>query len=199
MAKVLYTGDTAEKFINPAYIVVQKYEDDDTWDEPTGDSYILEDVVRGTTTGSQEDNEETDIECETSDNPIYTSVKKGAHKVEAEVADTQNDLLVGLCDFVEDSTTGKVYSKSKYTKMYVKFAIVYELSDGTLVAKVYPKLLLHTNQLLEDLNENIDRIKINGTAHDISITIDEKTYRTAFYKQTGYELPTESETESEES
>lgn len=193
MAKVLYTGDTAEKYISPSYIVVQKYESDDEWDSPSGDSYILEDVVRGTTTGSQEDNDETDIECETSDSPIYTSVKKGAFKVEAEVADTQDDLLIGLCDFIEGSD-GKLYARSKYIQMYVKFAIVYELSDGSLVGKVFPKLLLHTQQILEDLNENIDRIKLNGTAHDISITVDDKTYRTPFYKETGYELPTETET-----
>lgn len=191
MAKVLYTGDTAEKYINPAYIVVQNYEDSDEWDSPSGDAFILEDVVRGTTTASQEDNDENDIECETSDSPIYTSIKKGAFKVEAEVADTQDDLLIGLCDFVEDSDSGKLYAKSKYTQKYVKFAIVYETASGSLVGKVFPKLLLHTNQILEDLNENIDRIKINGTAHDVSVTIDDKTYRTAFYKQTDYELPTE--------
>ena len=191
------TSDSAEQLINPSYIVASKYESGDEYDDPTGDAYILESVVRGTTTGSQEDNEETDIECETSNSPIVTIVEQGAFKVEAEVADTQTPLLIALCNFIQDTSTGKVYARSQYQRLFIKLDIVFKLSDGTLLAWVYPKLQLNTKLLIEELNSNVNRIKLAGTAHDIQVTVDGETVLSPFYKHPNYSLPEASE-ETEE-
>lgn len=185
------TSNVAEQLINPSYIVATVYEDGDSDGDPTGDAFIIESVIRDTTEGSQEDNDTSDIECETSDTPIYTVVKKGAFKVSAEIADTQTALLVALCDFLE-GTDGKVYAKSNYKAKYAKVDIVYELSDGTMTAMVYPKLQLNTKIMLESLNSNLNRIQLAGTARDITITVDGTTYRSPFYKDTNYSLPTAS-------
>lgn len=66
MAKI-ETNASAKKFIKPDYIVATVYNSGDTDGNPQGDSYVLEDVVEDTTSISQDDNETTDIECETSD------------------------------------------------------------------------------------------------------------------------------------
>lgn len=190
---VTYTNETSEKLYAPAYIVATLYGDGDTAGSPSGDSYILEDVIRDTTNGSQEDNDVTDIECETSDSPILSIVKRGAITIEAEVADTQADLLIALCGFASDGT--KVYAPARYQLGYIKFDIVYKLSDGSLVAWVYPKVQLNTTMLIEELNSNPNRIKLAGTARDISVTVDGETMYTPFYKETGYTLPTEESTE----
>lgn len=190
---VTYTNNTSEKLYAPAYIVATLYSDGDTAGSPSGDSYILEDVIRDTTNGSQEDNDVTNIECETSDSPILSIVKRGAVTIEAEVADTQTDLLIALCGFTSDGT--KVYAPSRYQLGYIKFDIVYKLSDGSLVAWVYPKVQLNTRMLIEELNSNPNRIKLAGTARDISVTVDGETKYTPFHKETGYTLPTEESTE----
>ena len=189
------TTNVAEQLINPSYIVAERYEDGDTDDDPTGEAFILESVIRDTTAGSQDDNDTDDIECETSDSPIYTVVKKGAFKISMEIADTQTALLVALCDFVNDSTNNKVYAKAKYTAIYARISIVYELSDGTFTAMVYPKVQLNSKLMLESLNSNLNRIQLAGTAKDITITVNGTTYRVPFYKNTNYSLPTASESE----
>lgn len=69
--KVINTGAGAVKFIKPDYIVVTLFDGTEIDESaPKGDSYILEDVVEDTTSISQDDNDTTDIECETSDSPI---------------------------------------------------------------------------------------------------------------------------------
>lgn len=186
---VNYSNSSAEQLIKPTNIVATIYNSGDTDGTPTGDAYILESVIRDTTEGSQEDNDTTDIECETSDSPIYTVVKKGAFKISAEIADTQTPLLVALCDFVEDSTTGRVYSKGNYRAIYAKIDIVFEDESGNLIAMVYPKVQLNTKLMLESLNSNINRIQLAGTARDVDVTIDGTTYKTPFYKDTSYALP----------
>ena len=108
MAKVTNTGAGAFKFIKPDYIVATLFTGSETDEaKPLGDSFILEDVVEDSTSISQDDNDTTDIECETSDSPIISIVKLGKWQLAAEIGDTQAALLAALCDFTEDAT-GKV-------------------------------------------------------------------------------------------
>ena len=190
-AKVNKTGKTAQKNIKPSYIVATLFTGKEVNDTPLGDTYILEDVVQDSVSISQDDNETTDIECETSDSPIVSIVKLGKCQVAAEVGDTQADLLVNLCGFTKSSDGKKVYAPSIYEKKHVKFDIVFKKEDGTYSAFVVPKLQLNAKITIESLNSNLGRIALAGTAQDITITVGEKDIKTPFYTEDGYTLPTE--------
>lgn len=190
------TGASAVKNIKPSYIVATVYSGGtgETDGNPKGDTYILEDVVEDTVSISQDDNETTDIQCETSDSPIVSIVKLGKWQVSAEVGDTQADLLKGLCGFKVDATGKKSYAPSLYKKMYVKFDVVFEDADGSMKAFVVPKLQLNSKVTIESLNSNLGRITLAGTAQDISVTAGSgesaETFKTAFYTDDNYTLPT---------
>lgn len=190
-AQVTNTEAKAEFDIKPSYIVATLFTGSEADDlNPAGDSFILEDIVRDTTNMSQDDNDETDIERETSDDPIYTAVTQGKRNFEAEVADTQSDLLVALAGFTVDSTSNRVYGPAKYVKKYAKIAVAFENADGTLSAWVYPKVQLNSKLLLESLNSNIGRISLAGVSKTVSVTVNGKTVYTNIYKDLKYTLPT---------
>ncbi len=185
------TNATAKKFIKPDYIVATIYKSGDTDGTPTGDAFVLEDIVEDSTSIAQDDNETTDIECETSDAPIVSIVKLGKWQVAAEIGDTQADLLVGLCGFVKDATGNKVLAPSHYSKMYVKFDVVFTNADGTTyTAFVVPKLQLNSKLTIESLNSNLGRIALAGTAQNVKMTVSEKDYMVPFYVDEAYTLPT---------
>lgn len=193
--KVIHTNTGSFKFIKPDYIVATMFtgaEVDES--KPLGDSYILEDVVEDTTSISQDDNETTDIECETSDSPIISIVKLGKYQLAAEVGDTQAELLKSLCGFIEDEAGKRTIAPSTYKPIYAKFDVVQTQPDGTkMVAYVLPKVQLNSKLTIESLNSNLAKIALAGTAKDITLTIGAKTYRTPFYINHDYTLPTATE------
>lgn len=187
---VKYTDASSMKNIKPSYIVATLFTGTETDDTPLGDSYVLEDIVEDTTSMSQDDNETTDIECETSDTPIISIVTQGKYQFSAEVGDTQADLLKDLVGFTADSTGKKVYAPAKYSKKYAKIDVVFELADGTYNAYVIPKLQLNSKLLIESLNSNLGRISLAGTATDVTVTANGKKIKTPFYVDESYTLPT---------
>ena len=86
MAKVTNTGAGALKLVKPDAIVVTLFTGAETDDIPKGDSYVLDDVIRDTTSIAQDDNSTSDIERETSDTPILSVVTSGKYQLAAEVA-----------------------------------------------------------------------------------------------------------------
>lgn len=192
MSKVINTGTNSFKFIKPDYIVATLFtgaEDDES--KPKGDSYILEDVVEDSTSISQDENETTDIECETSDSPIISIVKLGKWQLAAEIGDTQAELLKALCGFTEDTAGNRTLAPSIYKALYAKIDVVQVQSDGTkMEAYVLPKVQLNSKLTIESLNSNLARIALAGTAKDIALTVGGKTVRTPFYVDHNYSLPT---------
>ena len=195
MAKVTNTGSTAIKLIKPKYIVATLYAgtEADT-EEPTGDTYILEDVVRDTFSISQDDNDTTDIERETSDTPIKSIVTLGSWQLSAEVADTNGTLLSGLCGFTYDSTAKKAYAPSSYEERYAKVTVAFtNPKDNTkLSAYTLPKVQLNSKMTIESLNSNIGRIALAGTAQLVKVTANDKQVDTPFYAEEEYTLPANS-------
>ena len=192
MSTVINTGTNSFKFIKPDYIVATLFtgaEDDES--KPKGDSYILEDVVEDSTSISQDENETTDIECETSDSPIISIVKLGKWQLAAEIGDTQAELLKALCGFTEDTAGKRTLAPSIYKALYAKIDVVQVQSDGTkMEAYVLPKVQLNSKLTIESLNSNLARIALAGTAKDIALTVGGKTVRTPFYVDHNYSLPT---------
>ena len=189
--KVIKTGVEAVKFIKPDYIVATLFDGTESSEyAPNGDSYILEDVIEDTTSISQDDNDTTDIECETSDSPIISIVKLGKWQFAAEIGDTQKGLLTALCDFTDDSTGKKTIAPSIYRAKYAKIDIVQVQPDGTkMEAYVLPKVQLNSRLTIESLNSNLARIALAGTAKDISFPVNSETVRTPFYVDHNYSLP----------
>lgn len=181
------TGSSALKFIKPDYIVATVFAGTETDGVPTGTPYILEDVIEDTTSIAQDDNETTDIECETSDSPVVSIVKLGKWQVSAEVGDTQKALLQALCGFTTEGD--KTYAPSTYKKMYIKFDIVFKTGADSYAAYVVPRLQLNTKLAIESLNSNLGRIALAGTAQDITVTAGEKSIKTPFYLDENYTLP----------
>lgn len=192
MSKVINTGTNSFKFIKPDYIVATLFTGTETDESaPKGDSYILEDVVEDSTSISQDDNETTDIECETSDSPIISIVKLGKWQLAAEIGDTQAELLKALCGFTEDTAGNRTLAPSTYKTMYAKIDVVQVLPDGTTMeAYVLPKVQFNSKLTIESLNSNLARIALAGTAKDIALTVGAKTVRTPFYVNHKYTLPT---------
>lgn len=170
MANVKFTGKTARKLSNPKYIVVTEFLASDS-EEATGNSYILEDVLRDTTSFTQDDNDKTDIERETSDTPIKSIVKLGKRNVGATVDDWQDDVAKALAGYV--LVGNRLVAPSSYKDKYVKFAAVFDddSEDSTtgLIAAVYPKVQLDSKSLIESLNSQLAGIEIGGTAQDVDI------------------------------
>jgi hypothetical protein len=193
--KVINTGAGAVKFIKPDYIVATLFDGTETDESaPKGDSYILEDVIEDTTSISQDDNDTTDIECETSDSPIISIVKLGKWQFAAEIGDTQKELLAALCDFTDDATGNKTLAPSTYKAKYAKIDVVQVQPNGTTMeAYVLPKVQLNSKLTIESLNSNLARIALAGTAKDIALTVGAKTVRTPFYVDHNYSLPTATE------
>lgn len=193
--KVTNTGASAFKFIKPDYIVATLFDGTETDESaPKGDSFILEDVVEDTTSISQDDNDTTDIECETSDSPIISIVKLGKWQLAAEIGDTQKALLAALCDFTDDATGKKTIAPSTYKAKYAKIDVVQVQSNGTTMeAYVLPKVQLNSKLTIESLNSNLAKIALAGTAKDIALTVGAKTVRTPFYVDHNYSLPTTTE------
>lgn len=193
--KVIHTGANAVKFIKPDYIVATLFDGTESDEsEPKGNSYILDDVIEDTTSISQDDNDTTDIECETSDSPVISIVKLGKWQFAAEIGDTQKELLTALCDFTDCTTQEKTVAPSIYKVKYAKIDIVQVQPNGTTMeAYVLPKVQLNSKLTIESLNSNLARIALAGTAKDISIIVDSKTVRTPFYVKHNYSLPSPGE------
>lgn len=95
MATVKRTSPTSLQVIKPDCLVATLYTGatTETADNPAGDTFIFDEVVRDTTTISQDDNDSTTIENEFSDDPILDIVSLGKFQFAAEVADIQTEIL----------------------------------------------------------------------------------------------------------
>lgn len=186
--KVTSTGNTAVKLSKPSHIIVRPF----TSAGKAGDEYYdLDDVVRDTTSISQDENDTTDVERETSDTPILSIVTTGKYQFAAEVADTQADVLSALCGFTKD-TDGKIYAPSGYKLMYCEVAVVFDNADGTTyTALILPKLQLNSKTTIESLNTNLAKVALAGTGQLIEVTLaDGVTKRkTPFLIDPNYTLP----------
>lgn len=182
------TGANAVKFVKPDAIVISLFNGKETDDTPLGEVYVLDDVIRDTTQITQDDNDTTDIERETSDVPILSIVTSGKYQLAADIADTQKDLLVAVCDFTYDETTKKVCAPSSYKTKYAKVDIVF---GGK--AAVLPKVQLNSKVTFESLNTSVGKISLAGTAQlasvEIGATDAKKTIKVPFYIDENYTMP----------
>ena len=145
-------------------------------------SYKLTEVIRDTTTISQEDPTENKIENEFGSAPILNNVQLGSYTFSAEVADMQSVLLEKLCGYKKGTTTtDRTFAPATYTPVYAEIALVFKTGDNKYVAAVLPKVQLNSKATFDSLSSSMGRITLAGTGLNIAVADGSETIETPFY------------------
>lgn len=178
----LTTISNKVKVYNPYALYVTPWSSETTKGNST---YKLDEVIRDSTTITQEDPTENKIENEFSSAPIINTVTLGSYTFSAEVADMSPELLKILCGYTVDSENEKAYAPSTYAPLYAEIALVFQATGGKYIAAILPKVQLNSKATLDSLSSSMGRITLAGTG--LNATVDGKT--TPFLLDTEYELP----------
>lgn len=182
---VIHTSTSSKKVYNPKYIFITPFTDETTKGE---DVYQCEDIIRDTTTITQEENTENPVENELSSSPIINRVIAGNYTVSTEIADMQSALLKALLGFEIDGAT-KAYAPDGYVTKYAEFALVFESSDGKNIAAILPKVQLSPTITIDSLSSSLGRIVLSGTGHTFNVGTEPAPKMTPFYVDYDYTLP----------
>lgn len=144
-------------------------------------TYKLKEVIRDTTTISQEDPTENKIENEFGSAPIESNMQLGNYTFSAEVADMQQDLLVDLCGYIKGDSTDRTFAPATYSAIYAEIALVFNAGGGKYVAAVLPKVLLNSKATFDSLSSSMGRITLAGTAQNIKVSDGTGVKDTPFY------------------
>lgn len=169
---------TSLKVYNPDALYVTPFEG-----EVKGTtSYKLTEVIRDTTTISQEDPTENKIENEFGSAPILNNVQLGSYSFSAEVADMQSVLLEKLCGYKKSTTNSdRTFAPATYTPVYAEIALVFKTGDNKYVAAVLPKVQLNSKATFDSLSSSMGRITLAGTGLNIAVSDGSSTVETPFY------------------
>lgn len=187
MAAPTSTGSTAVKIAKPKYILVQPWQS--ATSKGTGKIYSFADVLRDSTSLTQDDPEVNNIENELSDDPIRTNVTLGTRTFQTTLEDIQTDMVVEMAGFTKDSTSGKVYAPASYTDKFAEVTIVLDKGNDAYVGIILPKVQLNTKMILESLSTSMVGLQIGGTALATEVTDGAKKYTTGQYIDYSYTLP----------
>ena len=175
------------KIFNPYGLYVTPFTNESTKGSET---YFLDEVIRDTTTITQEDPTENVVENEFGSAPILTNVRLGSYTFSAEVADMQQELLQKLCGYsVGETTKDLTFAPSSYTPVYAEIALVFKTAENTYWAAILPKVQLNAKATFDSLSSSMGRITVSGTGMNIGVSDGTKTVMTPFYIDTQYELP----------
>lgn len=178
---------TKVKIYNPFGLYVTPFTNETTKGSTT---YFLDEVIRDTTTITQDDPTENKIENEFGSAPILNNVTLGSYTFSAEVADMQQELLEKLCGYVKGTTaTDLTFAPSTYVPVFAEIALVFQTGSGTYMAAILPKVQLNSKATLDSLSTSMGRITLAGTGLNIGVSDGTKTVQTPFYIDTAYELP----------
>lgn len=172
---------------NPKYLFVTPFEDG----AKGSTVYQLEEVVRDSTSITQEDPEENPIDNEFSPEPIINNIDAGSYTFAANVGDMQAELLSALAGFDTD-TEGLAIAPDGYKEVFAEIALVFE-AGGKNVAAILPKVQLNSKALLESINTSIGQISIAGTGYSgpvYSKGVAVEGKMAPFYMDYDYTLPT---------
>lgn len=172
------------KVYNPYALYVTPWTSETEVGETT---YKLDEVIRDSTTITQEDPTENKIENEFSSAPIINTVTLGSYTFSAEVADMAPELLKVLCGYTTDNGNNKAYAPSTYAPLYAEIALVFQATGGKYIAAILPKVQLNSKATLDSLSSSMGRITLAGTG--LNASVDGKT--TPFILDTNFTVPTE--------
>lgn len=177
---------TKLKVYNPYALFVTPWADENNLGDET---YMLDEVIRDTTTITQEDPTENNIENEFSSAPIVNTVTLGSYTFSAEVADMSPELLQILCGYSTDTDKEKAYAPSTYAPVYAEISLVFAATGGKYIAATLPKVQLNSKATLDSLSTSMGRITLAGTG--LNASVDGK--QTPFVLDSNFTLPTKAE------
>lgn len=160
-----------------------------------GDTYKLSEVIRDSTSISQDDPTEEKVENEFGSAPILTNTTLGSYQFSAEVADMQSTLLEKLCGYKKGVGQGyadRVFAPSTYTPIYAEIALAFKTGQGSdgadkYVAAVLPKVQLNSKATFDSLSSNMGRITLAGTGQNLQIPVSaDETLDVPFYLDTNF-------------
>lgn len=189
MATTVHKSSTTKKTVyNPKFLAITPYEDNALGD----DVYLLQEVIRDSTSISQDEAETNNIENEFSSSPIVTNVVPGSYNFAANVGDMQADLLKALMGFKVDATSGIAYAPAGYVEVFAKVELVFQVggtaAEPTYLAVVLPRVQLNASVTIESLNSSVGTIAIAGIANEVEVTDGSNTYRTAMYVDPDFDV-----------
>lgn len=188
-ATVKGTKETSKKIYNPKFIYITPWTDDKT---PGTKAWKCEEVIRDTTTITQEENTESPVENELSSSPIINNIIAGNYTISTEIADLQPDLLHDILGFDVNDAKTKAYAPEGYTTKFAEFALVFQNPDGsTYSAAILPKVQLNPTVTIDSLSSSLGRIVLSGTAQAATIGTGNDKHTTPFYIDYAYALPSE--------
>lgn len=146
-------------------------------------TYKFDNVLKDSTSITQDDPTTNDIENEVSDSPIVTNTTLGKWNFASTIEDVQKELLKEFCGYTVK--TDKVLAPASYITKYAEIVVVMDGGDKN-VAFVLPKVQLNSKMLIESLSTNMAGFNLSGAAQNATI----ESVETPFYVDTNYTMPT---------
>lgn len=184
------------KVFNPTAIYVTPFTPNSEGNLERGkETYKLNEVIRDSTSITQDDPEETAIENEFGSAPIVNNVTLGSYQFSAQVANMHPTLLEKLCGFVKGKTkSDRVYAPSTYVPIYAEIALIFQISTDIAVAAVLPKVQLNSKATFESLSSSMGTITLAGSGQNIAVNdtrADGTSIESPFYIDTAFDVTTE--------
>ena len=134
---------------------------------PTSAAVIeLASVIADSLTITQEDPETTDIDCETSDEPIYSVTKAGKYTVELNNASIDDEYLEKVMGWVKDGEKDNYVAPMSYAARYIAIQVGFTENSKYLYL---PKVLIAPKLVFESLSTNIAYGTLSGTASSAKV------------------------------
>ena len=176
-----------KKVYNPKFIYITPFKSESKKGDVT---YQCEEIIRDSTTITQEDNTENPVENELSSSPIINNIQAGQYTVATEIADLQPALLKDLFGFTIDTGSTKAFAPAGYVTKYAEFALVFQDAAGKYIAAILPKVQLSPTVTIDSLSSSLGRIALSGTGALMEQTYDSnQKVTTPFYMDFDYTLP----------
>lgn len=132
---------------------------------PTANTAVeLGSVIADSLTITQEDPETTDIDCETSDEPIYSVTTAGKYTVELNNASIDDEYLEKVMGWEKDGSN--LVAPQSYAARYVAIQIAFTENAKYLYL---PKVLIAPKLVFESLSTNIAYGTLSGSASSAKI------------------------------
>ena len=132
---------------------------------PTVSSAIeLASVIADSLTITQEDPETTDIDCETSDEPIYSVTKAGKYTVELNNASIDDEYLEKVMGW--EKVGANFVAPMSYAARYIAIQVAFTENSKYLYL---PKVLIAPKLVFESLSSNISYGTLSVTASSAKI------------------------------
>lgn len=154
---------------NPKFLYVTPY----VGAAPGGKTWQCMDVIRDSTTITQEDNTENPIENELSSIPIINNIQAGNYTFATEIGDMQAELLKDLLGF-SVGTSKNAYAPDGYVEKFARIDMVFQKGDK-YYAVVLPKLQLSPTLTLDSMSSSIGRIALGGSAQAVQFAYGNDT------------------------